>query len=96
VQAVLDDWYTAPIDEKLRAMLGFLEKLTLAPAEVEDMIPLHAAGVSEQAARDAIDVCALFNIIDRIADSLGFSVPTPETFARTASNPMTHSYAPLE
>jgi len=95
---VLDDWQTAPIDEKLRSMLGFLEKLTLSPGEValDDGTALRQAGISEQAARDAIYVCALFNIIDRVADSLDFAVPTPEDFARTASNPTTHSYAPIE
>jgi alkylhydroperoxidase family enzyme len=98
VQAVLDDWRTAPISEKLRAMLGFLEKLTLAPGEVgpDDAIPLRALGIGEQAAEDAMMVCTLFNIIDRIADSLNFAVPTPEDFARTASNAVTHSYAPIE
>jgi len=30
VEAVLRDWRTAPLDPKLRATLGFLEKLTLA------------------------------------------------------------------
>jgi alkylhydroperoxidase family enzyme len=98
VQAVLDDWQTAPIDEKLRSMLGFLEKLTLSPGEVAsvDGAALRQAGISEQAATDAIYVCVLFNIIDRVADSLGFAVPTPEDFALAASNPTTHSYAPIE
>jgi alkylhydroperoxidase family enzyme len=98
VQAVLDNWQTAPIDEKLLSMLGFLEKLTLSPGEVAsgDGTALRQAGISEQAARDAIYVCVFFNIIDRVADSLDFAVPTPEDFARTASNPTTHSYAPIE
>jgi len=79
-------------------MLGFLEKLTLSPGEVssDDGTALRQSGISEQAARDAIYVCVLFNIIDRVADSLDFAVPTPEDFARTASNPTTHSYAPIE
>lgn len=98
VQAVLDDWGAAPIDEKLRAMVGFLEKLTLSPGEVgpDDGKLLQKVGISIQAAEDAIVVCTLFNIIDRVADSLNFAVPTPADFARTASNSTTHSYAPLE
>jgi hypothetical protein len=78
-------------------MLGFLEKLTLFPGEVgaEDGLALRTAGIDEHAAEDAIYVCILFNIIDRIADSLDFAVPTPEDFARTASNPTTRSYAPM-
>ena len=33
-RAVEADWRTAPIDERLRAMLGFIEKLTLRPDEL--------------------------------------------------------------
>ncbi len=94
VNAVLDDWRTAPIDEKLRAMLGFLEKLTLRPGDVgpEDVAPLRAAGVSDQAIEDAIHVCAFFNMIDRIADSLGFDVPSPEGFAQGADSLLKRGY----
>jgi len=59
----------------------------------EDILPLRAAGISDQAIEDAILVCTLFNIIDRIADSLNFAVPSPEDFARTARVPQTYSYA---
>ena len=95
---MLVDWRVAPIDERLRAMLGFLEKLTLFPGDVgpDDGKLLQKVGMSVQAAEDAIVVCTLFNIIDRVADSLNFAVPTPADFARTASNSITHSYAPLE
>ena len=52
--AVLADWRTAPLDPKLRATLGFLEKLTLAPADVRpaDLAPLRAAGVSDDGIED--------------------------------------------
>lgn len=72
--AVLDDWRTAPVDEKLRMILGFLRKLTLAPEEVrpDDVCPMRKAGLSDEAIRDAIYVATLFNIIDRIADALDF------------------------
>jgi uncharacterized peroxidase-related enzyme len=71
---VLADYRTAPIPEKLRAMLGFLEKLTLQPADVgpDDAVALRAAGLSDEEIEDAVHVCALFNIINRVADSLGF------------------------
>jgi len=74
IQAVLADYRTAPISEKLRAMLGFLEKLTLRPAEVgpDDAAPLRAAGLSDAEIESAVHVCALFNVINRVADSLGF------------------------
>ena len=78
ITAALDDWRSAPIDERLRATLGFLEKLTLTPAEVRpvDIEVLHAAGVNDQAIEEAIYVCFLFNLIDRLADTFDFQVPS--------------------
>ena len=86
IQAVLADYRTAPIPEKLRAMLGFLEKLTLRPAEVgpEDIAPLRAAGLSEEEIESAIHVCALFNVINRVADSLGFETTDRTGYDRSA------------
>lgn len=85
-QAVLADWQTAPVDEKLRATFGLLQKMTLSPGEVrpEDVQLLRVAGVSDEAITDALYVCALFNLVDRIADALGFHVPSQEYFAHHA------------
>jgi alkylhydroperoxidase family enzyme len=85
-EAVLDDWRTAPIDEKLRATLGFLEKITLSPDDVgpEDAALPRKAGVSDSALRDAVYVCALFNLIDRVSDALDFAIPSSEGFRKTA------------
>jgi uncharacterized peroxidase-related enzyme len=84
VQAVLTDWHTANLDAKTKATLGFLEKLTHAPQSVtaRDVAALRAAGVSADAIEDAIHVCALFNIVNRLADALGFECPSPAGFAR--------------
>jgi alkylhydroperoxidase family enzyme len=81
--AILTDWRSAPISGKLRAALGFLEKLTLSPKTVgpEDVAALRVAGLNDPAIRDAIYVCVGFNIIARIADALAFTVPPPEVFA---------------
>jgi len=77
-QAVVDDWRTAPLRPELAATLVFLEKLTLRPDELEsaDAEAVYAAGVSQQALRDAAAVCGMFNMIVRLADSLGWDVPT--------------------
>jgi alkylhydroperoxidase family enzyme len=75
---VVADWRTAPLRPELRATFAFLEKLTLRPDELgaEDVAAARAAGVSDQALRDAATVCALFNMIVRLADSLGWDVPS--------------------
>ena len=51
--------------------------LTLRPDELTraDAEEAYAAGVSPQALRDAAAVCSLFNMIVRLADSLGWDVP---------------------
>jgi len=76
VASVLKDWRTAPIPEKLRVMLGFLEKMTLRPGELTpaDAEPLRAAGLSDEEIADAIHVCAAFNLINRLADALGWEM----------------------
>ena len=86
MQRVLDDWKTAPIDARLRAALGFLEKLTLDPGAVTaaDIVPLRAAGLSDEAIEDAIHASVLFNIYDRMADTLNFDIPEPAGFAQGA------------
>ena len=94
-RAVEADWRTAPLEPGLRATLGFLELMTLAPSELR---PAHAdavraAGVSEAALIDAIHVCALFNMITRLADSLGWDVPPPEAFAARAPAMLAGGYA---
>ncbi|MBW2516353.1 MAG: hypothetical protein JRE88_06185 [Deltaproteobacteria bacterium] len=85
-RAVISDWRTAPISEKLRSALGLIEKLTLKPDQVDasDMDALRAQGLSDAAIEDAIHVTVLFNIIDRIADALGFDIPSPKGFASMA------------
>lgn len=91
---MLEDWRTAPVDPKVRATLGFLEKLTLDPDHVgpADVAPLRAAGVSDVAIEDAIQVCALFNIYDRLADSLSFHLPGPDGYAASGRALMRRGY----
>jgi hypothetical protein len=62
----------------------------LAPADVERA---YAAGVSTQALRDAATVCALFSMITRLADSLGWDVPSPERLAARAPAMLDGGYA---
>jgi uncharacterized peroxidase-related enzyme len=74
VDAVLADYKTAPIDARLGAMFAFLEKLTLAPDTVgpDDVAALRAAGISDEAAEQAIYVCFIFSVMTRLADTLDF------------------------
>ena len=80
---------------ELAATLVFLETLTLRPDEIgpADADAARAAGVSHPALRDAVAVCALFNMIVRMADSLGWDVPSPERLAARAPAMLDGGYA---
>jgi alkylhydroperoxidase family enzyme len=76
-------------------MLGFIEKLTLRPGDLThaDADSVRAAGVSDDALVDAIHVAALFNMIVRLADSLGGDVPPFESFYARADGMLGSGYA---
>jgi len=82
---ILEDWRTAPIDEKLRATIGLLETLTLRPDELtpDAVRAVLALGVTREQVRDAMYVAFLFNVYDRLADTLGWELPD-EPFYRTS------------
>jgi hypothetical protein len=83
---VFADPDTAPIAPRLRAALGLVRKLTLAPEEVgaDDLRAILSAGVSEDAVRDAVYVCFAFNLIDRVSDALGFDLMDEKGYRRGA------------
>jgi alkylhydroperoxidase family enzyme len=87
MEAVLSDFRTAPIDEKLRATLALLEKMTLSPGDLStaDVDAVRAAGVSDEAIEDAMYVCFLFNIYNRVSDTLRFHVPEGEDLWKAAA-----------
>ncbi len=60
---------------KLEAALSFLERLTLAPASVgsDDVVTLRKAGLAESEIEDLIHICALFSMINRLADAFDFA-----------------------
>lgn len=91
---MLADWRSAPLDERTRAMLGFIETLTLRPEAlaVADVAPLRAAGLSDAAIEDAIHVCTLFNVYDRLADAFEFAIPDQEGFEQSAARLLKRGY----
>jgi alkylhydroperoxidase family enzyme len=85
VRAVLADWRTAPVPERLRAILGFLETLTLRPSEVtpQTVRDLRNGGLSDDAIREAIYVCFLYNLQSRLSDAFAFEMPDRKGMRRT-------------
>jgi uncharacterized peroxidase-related enzyme len=82
VAAVLADVETAPIDERLRATIRMLRKLTREHAvDADDMRAVLAAGVSREQIGDALAVCFVFNTVDRMSRTFGWVVSGPKAFA---------------
>lgn len=75
VEAVLEDFQTAPISERDKAMFAFLERMNRESSTLErdDVQAVVAAGWSEEAIYDAITVCALFNFYNKWIDATGVS-----------------------
>jgi len=80
VDAVLADIEDAPISDKARAMMHFLEKLALTPEAVkgEDIKRLRAARIRDAAIVDGIYVCTIFSTFNRMVDAFGCAPPTPK------------------
>ena len=93
VRAVLADLDAAPIDDRLRATLRMLDKLTReGTVSVDDMRAVLAAGVTRQQVEDALAVGAAFNITNRLADAFHFEVLDRDGFAAGAKYLLKRGY----
>lgn len=74
IKAIVEDVDNAPIEAKLKETLKFIKKLTVSPNTLtkEDYIPMREAGLSNEAIREAIHVCGVFSVINRLADAFDF------------------------
>ncbi len=86
VDAIATDFSAAPVDSRMRPLLAYVVKLTQAPARMtdSDSDAVYAAGWSEDALMDAIFICGLFNMMNRIVEGTGV-VPRPDQPAMDAS-----------
>lgn len=95
VDAVLQDYRSAPIADPLRAALAFLEKMTKDPdgLTAADARTALDAGVTVARLEDAAAVGAVFAVITRNANALDFEIPTPEEFDRSAAMLLRRGYS---
>lgn len=73
MRAIETDYRTASLAPADRSMLDFAIKLTRAPGSMTrgDVERLREAGFDDAAIHDIVQVAALFNYYDRLADGLG-------------------------
>lgn len=75
LEALLADIDTAPVSEPLKPLLRYVTALTRTPSRMTPALAatVLAAGWNEQALHDAVSVCALFNLMNRLVEGLGIS-----------------------
>lgn len=64
----------AALRPELVAVLPLIEKVTASPGSVtaEDVAPVRAGGVPDEAVVDALHVVLIFNTVNRLANALGW------------------------
>lgn len=101
-EGVLDDLLadveTAEVEERLRPILRYVRKLTLTPSRISasDAEDVLKAGWDERALHDAVSVCALFNMMNRLVEGLG--IRADDTYFAVAAGRLSGSagYAGLQ
>lgn len=73
VEQLKEDFHTSNIDEKDRAMLKYVAKLTLEPWNMaeEDVKKLRDKDFSDEAILDICQVAGYYAFVNRLADGLG-------------------------
>ncbi|MDJ0946205.1 MAG: peroxidase-related enzyme [Kiloniellales bacterium] len=96
VAAVLGDPLGARESAELRPVLAYVEKLTQDAASVSeaDAEAVLAAGWPEQALFDAVAICALYNLMNRLVNGLGIEADAAY-FEAAAERLSTGGYAAM-
>jgi uncharacterized peroxidase-related enzyme len=83
----LDNWRNAGFEPRIVATLDLLEKMTLTPASIasDDIVNLRARGISNNAIMDAMHVCFLFNLVNRLANALDYNYGTEAEALKAAT-----------
>jgi len=82
------------VDPRMQPVLAFARKLTLSPAKITTAVTdaVFAAGWNDRALHDAVAICALFNLMNRLVNGLGVEVPNTHT-RMTAQWVAQHGYS---
>lgn len=93
--STLADYRTAPISDRLRAALTFLEKMTKKPDSLSGRDARQAmdAGLTADELRDAAAVAATFAVITRNANALDYGIPSTADFDSAAGMLLKRGYA---
>lgn len=87
-EALVEDIDSSAVDEKLKPILHYVKKVTETPSRMvnADAEAVYAAGWDSKALSDAIIVCALFNMANRMVDGHGLNRMTPNAVFEKIAN----------
>jgi alkylhydroperoxidase family enzyme len=96
VDAVLENPKTAPISEREKVLLAFIERVNGAShgLRAEEVDAVRAAGWTDEAIYDAVSVCALFNFYNRWCDGTGVRPMKPEQYDASGKRLASFGYLP--
>jgi alkylhydroperoxidase family enzyme len=96
VDAVLEDYTTAPIGAREKALFAFIEKVNRQSNQIGegDIQAVVGAGWTEEAVYDAITVCALFNFYNTWIDATGVRDMPAAAYDMLGQRLATQGYAP--
>lgn len=100
LDALLADVGSAPVDERLKPLLAYAAKLNTLPSRLTsaDAEAAFAAGWSEKGLYEVIQVCGLFNLMNRLVQGAGVDFDyaadrSRHSVARPGFDIATHRYA---
>jgi uncharacterized peroxidase-related enzyme len=81
ISDLLTNLATAAIEPRMVPVLNYVRKLTLTPTQMTqaDADAVYEAGWSERALYDAVQICCLYNFMNRFVEGIGLT-PIPEQF----------------
>jgi uncharacterized peroxidase-related enzyme len=94
VRSVLNDLETSPLEEKEKAMLRFVTKITreLPAVTAGDVEQVRAAGWDDEAIYYGITTCALFNFYNRWITATGVTEMSAEAHRLQGQHLARHGY----
>lgn len=98
MQAILDDYTTAPCSEQERALFHLIAKICADSSQLRqaDIDAAQEAGWSDEALYDAITVCALFQFYNTWVDATGVHDLPAANYAVMGRRIADQGYAPPE
>ncbi|MBI2920117.1 MAG: peroxidase [Planctomycetes bacterium] len=98
MNAVLEDYRTAPISGKDKALFALLEKAVKESWTIrqEDVDAAKTAGWTDEALYDAISVCSLFKFYNTWIDATGVHDLPAAAYSMMSKRMAKDGYAPME